>query len=261
MTIRNGEAVSGVRLVIDILGRVYGKVEGLQNGETAYVRIGNRIAEVQPNGDYDKRGIADGVHELVVRTSLSREASTSVKLDPNNREQRVDIVFSGSSTLRGMVTTADDTPLPFLEVIAVPIDGALTQGKTQTEDDGSYRIVGLDDGKYQVEIPRYNKKFPVEISVDTVFDITLGEISLSGSVAAKRTVRGAIVFLSGFESNQRFQLHAKVDNSGRYEFVGLEPGSFEVIVVHDGFREYSQTVKLNAAKSNFDIYLVPEQNK
>ena len=94
-------------------------------------------------------------------------------------ETVVDLVFAGSSTLSGVVTSGG-RPVPRIEVEATPRDLSSTSGLGTTTSSGGYVIDGLDDGEYVVRVR--GRSFDVGLSGDTYYDVELGPLSISGTV-------------------------------------------------------------------------------
>lgn len=285
MTIENGESISDIRLELDIIGRVVGNVQGLAEGETAYIRIGDHSLRssilVESNGPYEIRGVPAGEHTVTCSTSLNRHFTDTLLVNATI-ETKFDLDLSGDFTLDGNVL-AGGHPMASVEVIAVlenktPIR-ELKQDelylldeldkyiytfevRTKTDRDGSYRLDGLAKGTYRLEVQDHNYKQDVVVESDKKFDVQLSSSSLSGHVSAQGSVRGAIVRVNGRDVHVRsISLQKSVDSNGSYQFQGLPKGKYTIRVNHPDYDEESQTVKLESALSEVEFFLKPATNQ
>lgn len=281
VTVENGESITDVRLELDVIGRVVGTVQGLAEGETAYIRIGDHSLRsstlIESNGPYEIRGVPAGEHAVTCSTSLNRHFTDTLLVNATI-ETKFDLDLSGDSTLDGNVF-AGDHPLASVEVIAVlenktPIR-VLKQDelyllseldkhiysfevRTTTDRDGSYRLEGLTNGTYRVEVQDHHYKQDVVVESDTKFDIQLTPFSLSGRVSALSSVQGANVRINGRDVHVRsISLQKSVDSNGEYQFQGLPKGKYTIRVNHPDYHEESQTVKLESALSGVEFFLSP----
>ena len=86
-----------VRIVINIVGRVYGTIEGLIEGEVWVVGTGVASDRLHADGPYEFFGLELGEYVVISQTSLEREFEIPITLDESN-EVRVDFHFpSGGS--------------------------------------------------------------------------------------------------------------------------------------------------------------------
>lgn len=135
-----GESVENVRLVIDIIGRVYGTIEGLMESETVSVwavGTGTGINQLDADALYEFFGLEPGEYEVLSRTSLNREFEIPITLDESN-EVRIDFHFPSGSSLTGRIV-AGDQPLGEATVLAEPVDTSLPSGRTETDSEGSFK--------------------------------------------------------------------------------------------------------------------------
>ncbi len=256
-TVKNGEHVSDIELVISEIGRVHGTVQGLSVNETAAVTADQRGDRVEPNGAYEIRGISVGAHQARCTTSLGREMSRTIQMD-ETLDLRLDFKFEGENSLAGRVTVAGN-PAPSLEVKAIPDEKDHTWASTTTAGDGTFVIEGIDEGFYKVSVTSRGISRKILVRGDTHFDIDLGSAELSGRIEAPGPVLGVHVYLTGFGSVGRFQQHTTVDASGTFRFAGLASGRYEVTAIHDRYKENTRTVRIGDSVHDFNIVLQPAE--
>lgn len=285
VTIENGESISDIRLELDIIGRVVGNVQGLAEGETAYIRIGDHSLRssilVESNGPYEIGGVPAGEHTVTCSTSLNRHFTDTLLVNATI-ETKFDLDLSGDFTLDGNVF-AGGHPMASVEVIAVlenktPIR-ELKQDelylldeldkyiytfevRTKTDRDGSYRLEGLTKGTYRIEVQDHLYTQDVVIENDIKFDVQLSTSSLSGRVTAPGSVRGAKVRVNGRDVQVRsISLQTFVDSNGSYQFQGLPDGTYAIHVNHPDYDEASRSIKLERTASDVDISLNSATNQ
>ena len=258
VTVENGQHITDVKLVINESerGRVHGTVTGLLDVEDARISVYNRWRTVKSDGTYEVIGIPMGEHEVVCRASTGQQLSQTIEMD-DTLEIRIDFVFEGKSSISGRIMLAGD-PAVGMEVQATPKNARHAQSLTTTLGDGTYIMEGLNEGDYDVLVPSRGVSRQVTVSGETNVDIDLGSNELSGHVqASSGSVRGAHVYLTGFGSGGRFQLHTTVDDSGVYRFKGLAAGHYTVIVDHDKIKRETRKVEIENSVQDFDFFVQP----
>ena len=254
VTVGRGQSVEGVRLTIGIVARIYGTVTGLREGETARTEVGRLYKSHGTNGPYELRGLTVGEHVVVTRTSENREIRNLISMDEST-EVHYDIVFARNSSLYGRVMSGEKG-MPYVEVTARSRDSSFPSGRTTTIADGLYRIEGLGEGPYLVEVPVRKFKAVVDVESETEFDISLGANVFSGNLRAEGSVRGAQLILTGTRANSTW-LSREVDATGSYRFEALESGTYVIKVTHPDYDETSHEVEITHDVTDFDIYLHP----
>ncbi len=260
--IENGQSVSGVKLVIETLGRIYGEVRGLQGGEGALVEADDVDSNLDENFSYELVGVSDGTHRVSIVTSESRRLSHSVDIVDGSSE-RVDFQFGESHTLSGVVV-ADGRPIAGVYLRAVsPEDRSMVFSSGASRHDGSFTLQGLAKGVYRILVADYGKKIEVEIFGDETRDIELGALSLSGKVVTpgEESLLQAGVILTGVARGERVRLYRHVGQSGRYLFDGLEAGKYTLTIEHEGFETLSRTIRLRSSKVDYDLHLTQALTK
>ena len=258
VTIQNNEA-TGFHLVVRRLGRVSGLLAGLDKGETARLRIldesGRAVkpgiaAPSMANGPYSLQGVPEG--RFTLRAKSNGRAIIREFESDGHGETRVDLVFTGASRLSGVVT-AGGRPIPGIKIETTHRNKALTSGETRATSTGAYAIDGLDDGEYVVRVR--GRSFGVEIWGDTLYDIELGPLALSGVVTAEGPVLGALVTATPMSAEAGLGGSDRADSRGSFRIDGLDEGEYTVRVSHPDHGEVSRTVYLGSAIENFDVYL------
>ncbi|MXW06700.1 MAG: hypothetical protein F4Z87_00950 [Gammaproteobacteria bacterium] len=222
VTVENGESVDGVRLVIEVIGRVNGSVEGLLNEETVHVWVDGVSSSGKAgltNGNFELTGVPTGHHLVKSRTSLGRELNESVVID-ETKEGYVELIFNGTSSVSGRVLS-NSIGLADLSVLALPFDPSLPQVRGRTIRDGSYRLEGLINGDYHVEIPMHDFTQEITVNGDSYFDFHVHANRLSGHVRGDSSIKGAIVRLRSVSEEEKISFWTNVREDGSYLIKGI----------------------------------------
>ena len=256
VTVESGQCVEGVRLVIEIVGRVYGTIKGLLDGETVMVGvdgIAGAYEHVSSNGEFEIAGVPEGHHVFKSKTSFGRELNGKVVID-DSLEGRIDLNFLGGSSLSGRLVSGSDG-LANYKLLAQPENRDLPVVQTTSKRDGSYRFKGLHDGHYRVEVP--SRRFTQQVLVrgDTYSDLHLSANRLYGKIRGSGSVEGAEVRLTGGPEDQEISLWTKVGASGSYRFDGVPLGTYTVRITHSKYAEASQKISVNQKRVELDLHL------
>ena len=261
--VENGEHITDLKLVISEVARVYGTVDGLMEGETAAVTVGNRdsnSALVDVNGPYELRGVAIGEHTVICETYFDqrgfRQKTGKLVMD-ESKEARIDFTFTVIHSLVGRVT-AGGKPVPSVEVIAEPVDKNHTEVVVSTKGDGSYVLNGLDEGKYRVSVTSRGVRQTVMVSgQNQQLDFDVGAFEISGYVKSSESVLGTRLYLRGLGLNGGVRLGTTVDSKGFYRFHGLARGNYELFVNHHGHEKQKLAVEVEDSVYDLDIDMNP----
>lgn len=256
--IENGEHLFDLELVIneDLFGRVHGTVVGLNDKERARIVVTNEEgSDVESNGTFELHGIPIGKHEIICRASSGRQLSKTIEMD-ETLDTQIDFVFEGTSSITGQVTIAGQ-PAAGIELRAIPEIENHARSQVTTTGDGTYVMEGLDEGDYTVVVTSRGVSRTVAVEGTMYVEIDLGSNELSGHIQASESVRGVHVYLTGYGSDGRFQLHTTVDDSGFYQFTGLAHGSYEVTVNHDRIEEQTRRVEIENSVQGIDFFIQP----
>ncbi|MCY3628254.1 MAG: carboxypeptidase-like regulatory domain-containing protein [Gammaproteobacteria bacterium] len=244
-----------LRIVIDIVGRVQGNIDGLMEDESISISAGGAGGRFYENGPYEFVGVESGEQDIRVLTSFGREILDSIVMG-DSQESRFDVTLPIAKTLSGRVL-AGKQGIAELEIIARPKDSQLPSGRTATIADGSYHFKALAPGLYTVEIPARSFSESIEIQDDSVHDFHVGSFTLSATVYGRRSVRGATVVLSGGPKDRKLEhgLRQITDANGEYRFLGLPNGRYTIKVTHADYEETSENVNVNQESEKLDVYL------
>ena len=256
VTVDSGQSVEGIRLVIEVVGRVYGTIEGLLDGETVTVwvdGIPGAYEYVNSNGEFEISGVPEGHHVVKSKTRFGRELDGKVVIGDTS-EGRIDLSFAGGSTLSGRLVSGSDG-LADYKLLAQPENQDLPVVQTTSKRDGSYRFKGLVDGNYHIEVPSRSFTQQVMVQGDTYSDLHLSASRLYGKVRGSGSVEGAEVRLTGGQEDQEVSLWTKVGASGSYRFDGVPLGTYTVRIKHSEYVEVSQQIAVDQTRVELDLHL------
>ncbi|MXX95268.1 MAG: hypothetical protein F4039_07050 [Gammaproteobacteria bacterium] len=250
-----GEVVENLQLVIDIVGRVYGYIDGLLEDESVIVWVDRASKRIYEDGFYELFGVSQGQHDVSFRTSFGREIKGTIDMGVA-QEIPFDVNFSGNLSLSGKVFIGKQG-LTEHEIIARPENSNLPLGRTLTKRDGSYRFDALLPGTYTIEVPARAFSEKISIQDDTYVELQMGSSSLHGKVQADGSVRGAKLVLSGGPPDRQLAngLTTSVDAGGSYRIDGLPRGTYNIRVLHPEFTTLSIQVDLSQDEVELDVYL------
>lgn len=247
-----GETVEGIRIVIDIVGRVYGEIEGLVKDEWIVVSAGGANKYIYDNGPYEFFGATTGSHEFRGKTSLGRELTGTITIG-DTLEARFDLDFPSAASLSGRVTAGTEGFGEY-EIVARPKNENLPSARTRTESDGTFKFEAMAPGTYEVEIP--SRAFTRWVYVDgaTSVDFDVGANSLTGTVHGTSSLREVSVLLKGGPLGRKMTTWSRVKADGSYLFHGLPSGTYSVQVSHSDLQEETHEVEIDQDVVYFDIY-------
>ncbi|MYF53368.1 MAG: hypothetical protein F4039_08420 [Gammaproteobacteria bacterium] len=253
-----GEVLDNLRIVIDIVGRVYGSVEGLMEDETVNIGVDGVSKFVYSDGPYEFFGVREGIHSISSKTSRGREITGTIEMG-TSQEVQFDLHFSGTSSISGKVLIGENG-LPETEIIARPENNNFPLGRTSSSEDGLYHLEALAPGTYTIEVPDRVFSKTVEIRGDISLDLQMGTNLIRGKVLASGSVRGAQLRLTGGPPARTLDkgLQTNVDASGEYRFEGLPSGTYQLTVSHPEFTKKSIRIVLNQEFIEYDVYLEDE---
>lgn len=262
VTVESGQSVENVRLIIEVVGRVYGTIKGLLDKETARVHVDGVTGSgesVLTNGSFELTGIPTGSFLVKCETNFGRELTGNVVIDETLKGQ-VDLTFSGSSSLSGKVVAGADG-LGGYKLQATPENTSLPVVRAESRRDGSFRFKGLVDGNYRVEIPSRNFIQRIVVQGETYVDLHLSANRLFGKIWSSGSVRGAEVLLTGRPAGQKFILWTGVTKEGLYSFNNIPSGTYTVQVSHPDHKKVSQEIVVDRAHVELDVQLGEESHE
>lgn len=263
VTVKPGEHVTDLKLIISEIGRVHGEVHGLFEDETATVVVGRKHkASLEFDGPFEIRGVPIGEHQVYCITYYERndlrQLSGTIVMD-ETMDASIDFTFEGKSSITGFVTAAGE-PVPLVEVRAEPVNKDHTSSYAITTGDGSYVIGRLDEGDYRVKLVNRGVTKTVTVAGKTTLDFELGTNALSGHIQSSESVLGIRVYLFGYnEHGDKVEVMTTVDASGYYYLSGMPSGSYTLRTSHERYEDYETKIKIRKARHDFDIVLKPSR--
>ncbi|HEX5719813.1 MAG TPA: carboxypeptidase regulatory-like domain-containing protein [Thermoanaerobaculia bacterium] len=261
-----GRPVEGVQVVLRRGVTVSGRLLGLSFEELAAAEVaaeaphgGSRGGTVDYQGVYEIPDLAPG--DWLVRGSVrgrNRQAEARVTLAPGAREMERDLRFGGGLTLTGSVSHGGE-PLSEARVSAHGFEAAMVRSG-MTDHQGSFRLEGLEPGRYRLSISsaremlNYNEVVEVLADRDVVIDVPTAQVS--GSVISEATsqpVPRVVVYLQQLVGDGGGQgasvINVITDEAGRFLVGRVLAGRHRLTVRHPGHAPAEQIVEVQAGAS------------
>ncbi|MCP4156597.1 MAG: carboxypeptidase regulatory-like domain-containing protein [bacterium] len=141
-----------------------------------------------------------------------------------------------------------------------------------TDENGKYTIIGLSGGRKQVlaDLDGYTvelREVDVQVgkAVENIdFILGQGKVSVKGKILSatdNREIENAkIYFFSRMTGEKYSGGDDRSDNNGNYSILGfLEPGKFEVSIIHEEYEILETVVELKPGENNLDFEMQPEK--
>ncbi len=246
LEVKPGQELAGLEIVLLAGAAVEGRVLSPEGSPVPNARVavteasrGRAItfsslrAGTDADGHYRIEGIAPGPHTLETRAEGYRRAVRDVEAKGETRG--VDFQLDRGLEVSGRVI--DIAGNPFAGAV-VFLSGASHDSRvTDSGEDGSFRIAGLDDGKYSLHAsPRGFDSGSAGGSAETA--VTLAGAPMSGIELRISAAEGAVAGrLTGLDLSQLSRVRVWVDSmfhlgsvdaDGNYRIVHLSPGSWTV---------------------------------
>ncbi len=259
-----GDVREDIRLALDGGATVRGVVKGLSEGERSGVMIGAQGLEdyfantrTNADGSFEFTGVPKG--SLTLRATAgdlvfgsSHTAIKEVVVPAGQSEVLTEIVFEDGLAISGTVTRRG-APVSGARVSAY-MSGTGRQGSGRTDDNGVFRITGLEPGR--VNVTAFAETFSsqasqvVELKTDMSVDLVIPTARLGGTVldsASGLPLESTVelqrtVPTSGGPGGQ-MRMSASTDSSGRFGFDDLEPVDYRITARRSGYESVTQTVK------------------
>lgn len=267
IVLSENERLTGLILVVKAGATIRGKVIGLGADEHPLVEIVAQgqggfegSASTNPEGAYAIVGVPKGWVKVIAQTYSQRSVSKWIEVPEDGIELTLNIQFPREGRLSGRVTRANQ-PVAFRTVSAFPRDPQSATGSGRTDQNGMYAIDGLSEGDYVVSLSGETKS--LRISGNTVLDIELPELSLSGRVLEEKTAQplsGVTVQVHnvGPEVDAKAPKTAVTDSIGRFSVEGTEAGQYQVVAHKRGFKVGMEKLSIPTS-SEFILSLAPAE--
>ena len=220
--------------------------------------------ETDAAGNYRIDDVAAGFVTIsAVATGFARAEHRHVDILPDV-ENRIDFELSKGHVIRGVVTAAGGEPIDGAQVVATRLEPRRpTRATTRTEADGTFELIGLEEGPYAVEASASgfvrDEISPVPAGAD---DQRLalhpqGEALVRvRSPAGEPLSRYDLLLRSHVPATQAVGrlstaqvepvLPVDLDAEGVYRLRGLDPGDYEVQVDAEGYaRSFSPPFRVD----------------
>lgn len=253
---------------------IRGVVSGLRPEERAEAHLylvaeGSRsgiihMVSVDDQGRYVFDGIASGTVRIQASAGV-RGAVTKLVRMPADSDLTVDIQFKPGARLSGRVT-AGGKPLagamlrPHATSVEEKNDLFLPPAVTATNGEYSYEEV--PSGTYVFAIESFVSS-TVRVSGDTVFDIDVPEVQLSGHVfeeGSQVPIVGARITARGTQPDSQSNRQGDTSNNlGQFSLRGLQPGEVELTAYKAGYELHRAPLAYGSPIADMTIYLRPAQ--
>jgi hypothetical protein len=216
-------------------------------------------------GAFSLPHVPPGVVGLEATTSFQQGVTAGARVvvpDRSSGTVDVEIEFAGQSSVAGVVMRSG-RPAGAVRIAVVPAAPTVTtRGRTESQDDGTFQIDGLQDGQYDLiasgSFGTYQRT--LEVRGATRSDIDLPSGALSGTVtdsASHKSLDGAsVTAVSGRERTAAEVRRATTDATGRYTLSDLDPGAYQVRVTKSGYQQETRAIAVqqDEAVADFDLH-------
>ncbi len=248
-----GAPVAGAEVLVQTLDPT-GQLTGTHHG-----------ARADAGGAYEAHRVPSGPARVVARHPDYRDGVREVVIKPGTNE--VDLELRPGWEISGSVTSADGLPVALARVEAHPVEqGSLDdladarrqfapRGPLQavTDQEGSYRIGGLDDGRYSLRAHAdgyaraASGRFPVRVEGRSVADIDFvlhRGITLRGVVRGRPPDAFAGIRITAAQERLLGGM-TTLDLEGRFKLDELGPGTWTVSAEEPDGRTVERSVTLD----------------
>jgi protocatechuate 3,4-dioxygenase beta subunit len=265
-----GGPVDGLELRLSEGAAIVGRVLGLEPEELARVEVsgfhtgrrGMASARVGADGAYRLENLAEGGWELRAEMDEgSRMARGQTTLEPGALETSLDLEFRQGVVLSGEALRAD-RPVGNADVVAEGLDVS-HYGWGRTELDGSFRVEGLEPGRYRVSLREwktglsYSEEVELTSSRSIVLEVPTARIS--GRVVDgtdREPVAGATLTLAAVEDEETppFLLPgATTDLEGRFSLRDVADGTWRLTCSKKGYAAEVTLVDVQSGRDRDDL--------
>lgn len=256
LRLRTGESIQNVQLLVDLGYQITGTISGLAGFEYLEMNVLNTnrkfvLKRTFRNGEYTLRGLPQEAL-IHANTSSGRSIVRHVRFSEQDRS-KVDFNFEGDSSLSGTVQSGTK-PLSGMRLSVLPKDPRTPGASTTTTAIGAYWIHGLSDGLHRIKT-HTSYSYEVVVSGQTVRDISLTPISLSGTVTSNLTglplpgIRVRLEGKNGHEGVGDLTLTSRTGSDGTFVFDGLIHGPYSLHVSHSDFDTTTRDIQIDGIQS------------
>lgn len=271
--VRVAGPVGGLEVRLDRGGAIRGRLIGIDFSQLGQVMIMAGPVGAGPGGmaqgradfqmEYRVDGVAAGEwHVIGYMAQDGRRAEGKVQVETGG-EAVLDLDFSEKDglTLSGRVVRGGGPRTG----VQVYVEGIQTRssGSGQTNQDGAFRVSGLEPGSYTVSVMGFGSGIShqetVELTADRDIVIELPESRVSGRVvdaADSSAVEGATVTLEPLEpapdaAGSRFlgSRTSTSDTTGAFAVSDVGEGSYRVVARKEGYGPAETTVQIGSGQS------------
>jgi hypothetical protein len=256
IVLRESEPLTGLVLTVKAGATIRGQVTGLRPDEPKVVEIVAQgqggflgAASTNSDGSYAIHGVPGGPVKVMAQTYSQRIVSRSIEIPEGAQELTLNIEFPRVARLSGRVTRGGK-PVAARIVSASPRSADSAAGSEKTDHNGMYVIDGLSEDDYVIGLAKEWTK-SVRVSGDTVLDIELPALSVSGRVVEANSgqpLSGVTVQVRSFSSTGDAGVSRTniTDSLGRFSVEGVEPGEYQIVAHKSGFKVCSELLSIPA---------------
>lgn len=195
------------------------------------------------SGDYFVSEVPSGTWEIVATSGNHNEGSVAVTIAPNQLTEAADIELTPlPGILEGTVREEGTSELMDNVNVKIHIPGQ-SNPTTITDYTGYYQITDVPVGTYDVTFTKSGYETHTEEDV-TIVSLTATTVSpylskVAGSLLVRTTNinNGQATVTIGSEYEATYYNNSNTYGDG-YLFPALPPGTYDVLVEHDGFHSY-----------------------
>jgi hypothetical protein len=139
----------------------------------------------------------------------------------------------------------------------------MTRGRTVSDNDGSYRIEGLSDGRYHLVFSGpfglYQRTADVQGPSRLDVDLPAGSIvgSITDAVSGAAVADAIVTAISGREQMPSDVKRTATDSTGQYLLADLDPGTYQVRATRSGYQQEMRLVTIQQSEQRGDFELHP----
>lgn len=239
---------------------------------------GRRSAMTDGQGRFAIPSLSTGTYRFTARhPDMAKSSAKDVVVAEGQPIPPIEIALDGGGAIEGSVTGLMQRPLPDAVVAAFSMQSG-TLRSASTDKQGAYRIDGLPPGQYAVFKSRMDERadnIPLELMSNMrlktvtvkqgktarldIQDEKENGVRVHGVVREKGVpVPRALVTMLGTDRDGFLGMGVRADaadDAGRYELVGLEPGSYVAQISRFQGRPVQTSMTIEVPEEQFDFVL------